>query len=596
MWKQRSKIRWLQEGNKNTKFFHNKASQRKRKNQVSGLQDEHGLWKMEAGEIERIVESYFTNIFTSSNPPNFGSILDVVETTVTADMNTQLSQTFQAEEVTQALHQMYPTKSPGPDGMPAFFYQRYWHIVGDRVISTVLNTLNSGHMLKKINYTYIALIPKTSHPEKITDYRPISLCNVIYKLVSKVLANRLKIILPHIIHETQSAFVPGRMITDNVLVAFEVMHSLKRKTRGKEGKMALKLDMSKAYDRVEWSFIEAMMHKMGFNETWIKLIMECISTVSSLVLINGEPKCYIQPSRGLRQGDPLSPYLFLLCVEGFSALIRQAQRDQKIYGIRIARQAPEISHLFFADDSILFCQATEAACSKIQELLHIYELTSGQQVNREKTNIYFSKNTTHALQERIKALLGVQVSCQHEKYLGLPSLIGRTKRQVFSTIKARVWKKLQGWKEKMLSKAGKGVLIKAIAQAIPTYAMGVFKLPVSLCKELNSIVAGFWWGTQENDRGIHWIKWKTLCDRKERGGLGFRNLIWFNQAMLAKMGWRMIQDPNSLAYRVLKARYFPSGEFMTAQVKPGASYAWRSIAGARHVLEKGVDAKNFSTV
>ena len=254
-------------------------------------------------------------------------------------------------------------------------------------------------MLKKINYTYIALIPKKCDPEKITDFRPISLCNVIYKIVSKVLANRLKSILPHIISEYQSAFVPGRQITDNVLVAFEVMHHLNKKTRGKMGQMALKLDMSKAYDRVEWPFVEAIMKKMGFNEKCVKMIMECISTVSYSVLINGAPKGFIHPTRGLRQGDPLSPYIFLLCVEGLLAMVSRAQQENKIQGIKVAHGAPAISHLFFADDSILFCQATEEACDALQEILDTYEAASGQQVNKEKANIFFSKNTRTEMKE-----------------------------------------------------------------------------------------------------------------------------------------------------------------------------------------------------
>ena len=233
-------------------------------------------------------------------------------------------------------------------------------------------------MLRKINYTHIALIPKNNSPEKITEFRPISLCNVIYKLVSKVLANRLKKILPHIISENQSAFVPGRQITDNVLVAFEVMHHLHKKNKGKVGQMAIKLDMSKAYDQVEWPFVEAIMHKMGFHEQWVKMIMECITTVSYSVLINGEPKGYIIPIRGLGQGDPLSLYLFLLCAKGLSAMITRAQQEKKLHGIKVASTAPAISHLFFADDSILFCQATVEACGEIQGILDDYEVASGQ--------------------------------------------------------------------------------------------------------------------------------------------------------------------------------------------------------------------------
>jgi hypothetical protein len=173
-------------------------------------------------------------------------------------------------------------KSPGPDGFSACFYQNSWPTVKGEVCNAVLEFLNFDVFDKDINATNIALIPKISNPTKVTDFRPISLCNVIYKLIAKVLANRMKKVLPAIISQTQSAFIPGRLITDNILVAFEALHTMDGRMNGREGHMALKLDMSKAYDRVEWDFLELIMRKIGFNDRWVKLTMTCVRT--SLIL------------------------------------------------------------------------------------------------------------------------------------------------------------------------------------------------------------------------------------------------------------------------------------------------------------------------
>ena len=217
--------------------------------------------------------------------------------------------------------------------------------------------------------------------------------------------------------------------------------------------MALKLDMSKAYDRVEWAFLEKILLKMGFQNSWVSLIMECITTVSYSILVNGEPQGMIVPTRVLRQGDPLSPYLFLFCAEGLNALLRKVVDDGYIHGFSISRSGPKFTHLFFADDCLLFCRSFLTECDKIKDLLALYEAASGQMVNQDKTILFFSRNTDEATQEATKVSLGLPEIQYYEKYLGLPFFIGRGKKASFTQIEERVWAKMQGWKEKLLSQA-----------------------------------------------------------------------------------------------------------------------------------------------
>ena len=219
-------------------------------------------------------------------------MLDGVQAVVSDEMRDALAQPYTSEEVGAAITEMAPLKAPGPDGMPPLFYQSYWSDVGMDSTQAVLSSLNSSSILKSINHTFNTLIAKVQNPKRVMEFRPISLGNVIYKIVSKVIANRLKPWLNSIILETQNAFIANRLITNNILIAFKSLHHMKTNCIGKNGFMVLKLDMSKAYDKVEWAFLEKILLKMGFEESWVALIMECI--------VNGEPNGLIRPSRGLR--------------------------------------------------------------------------------------------------------------------------------------------------------------------------------------------------------------------------------------------------------------------------------------------------------
>ena len=376
------------------------------------------------------------------------------------------------------------------------------------------------------------LIPKVKKVKKMSNFRPISLCNVIYKIISKVLANRLKSILPQIISPTQSAFVWGCLITDNVLVAYETLYAMHIRKKGKKGALALKLDVSKTCDRVEWGFLKGMMIKLGFPEVWVDRVMSCVSTPSFSIRINGKAYGNIVPTRGIRH--PLSPYLFLICAKGFTSLLAKAEFEGSLHGVAVCRHAPSVTNLLFADDSLIFCQANKNEVQVVSDTLQLYAEASGQCINLEKSSAYFNSNVPVDQKAWIIDKLKVKEVEKFDAYLGLPTLIGRWKYDTFAFIKERVWKKMQGWKGKLLSRASKEVLIKAVAQSIPTFLIGVFQLLGKLCDELDAMCARFWWGQIGQERKIHWKNWSFLTLSKKEGGMGFRDLRSFNLAMLAK--------------------------------------------------------------
>lgn len=218
--------------------------------------------------------------------------------------------------------------------------------------------------------------------------------------------------------------------------------------------------------------------------------------------------------------------------------------------------APPISHLLFADDSLIFARGTEQEVVYLKQVLLLYECVAGQKINFQKSALSFGPGVKNLDKDLIQSILGVPIVPFHEKYLGLPTMTGRSKKQMFKRIQERLDIHLSGWQSKFLSKAGKVVLVKAVAQAIPTYAMNVFKLPKGVCKAFRSKVARYWWGKGDGRKGMHWCKWELLCKQKNNGGLGFRDLEAFNQAMLAKTVWRIPLAPGSLVHRVLKGKYF----------------------------------------
>jgi len=530
-WKQWSRVQWLNSGDRNKGYFHATTRTRRMLNNLSVIEDGSGQEFHEEEQIASTISSYFQNIFTTSNNSDLQVVQEALSPIISSHCNEELIKISSLLEIKEALFSISADKAPGPDGFSASFFHAYWDIIEADVSRDIRSFFVDSCLSPRLNETHVTLIPKISAPRKVSDYRPIALCNVQYKIVAKILTRRLQPWLSELISLHQSAFVPGRAIADNVLITHEILHFLRVSGAKKYCSMAIKTDMSKAYDRIKWNFLQEVLMRLGFHDKWIRWVMQCVCTVSYSFLINGSPQGSVVPSRGLRQGDPLSPYLFILCTEVLSGLCRKAQEKGVMVGIRVARGSPQVNHLLFADDTMFFCKTNPTCCGALSNILKKYELASGQSINLAKSAITFSSKTPQDIKRRVKLSLRIDNEGGIGKYLGLPEHFGRRKRDIFSSIVDRIRQRSHSWSIRFLSSAGKQILLKAVLSSMPSYAMMCFKLPASLCKQIQSVLTRFWWDSKPDKRKMAWVSWDKLTLPINEGGLGFREIEEFNDAL-----------------------------------------------------------------
>lgn len=432
-WQQRSLIPWLQCGDRNTSFFHAATRGRRAVNRFAVIEDATGRAKYKEEEIVQCITEYYSNIFSAQMSNSSQVVRDGISPLVTTEMNETLTALPSDMEIKEALFSISPDKALGPDGFSAIFYQSFWDIIGEDVTKDIKLFFSSGAMDPRQNETHVRLIPKITGPKKVADYRPIALCNTHYKIIAKLLTRRLQPLLPLLISDHQSAFVKGRSISDNVLITHEILHYLQQSEAKVRCSMAIKTDMSKAYDRIEWSFLRDVLSRFGFSETWISWLMTCVTSVSYSYLVNGAAQGKVHPSRGIRQGDPLSPYLFILCTEVLSGLCKKAQLRGDVVGVKVARNFPAINHLLFADDSMFFSRTDPRSCLALISVLRQYEEASGQFINLDKSAITFSAKMPGLMKRRVRDQFHILNEGGMGKYPGLPENFGRKKRDIFAS-------------------------------------------------------------------------------------------------------------------------------------------------------------------
>ncbi|CAL8995128.1 unnamed protein product [Prunus brigantina] len=544
-WQQKSRIQWLQEGDRNTKFFHMTTVIRRRRNKIERLKNEEGVWVEDAVQMKGLAVKYFSNLFSQSNCLSTDiTIPNLFPGVNSLDLN-GLWRPVTAEEIKISLFNIGSLKAPGVDGFPASFYQFNWDICAPDIVDMVLKVFQDCLIPKDLNYTLITLVPKVENPSSMLQFRPISLCCTLYKIISKIIVSRLRPLMSQWISPNQVSFVPGRHITDNILIAQEMMYKFKV-SKGKKGFFAWKIDLSKAYDRLNWKFIEYVLEELELPAHYIKLIMSCVNSVRYQVCVNGELTEAFLPSNGIRQGDPLSPYLFVLCIEKLSHIIFDSVNRKCWKPVKTSQSGPAVSHLFFADDLVLFAEASCKQARVMKSCLDLFCQASGQLVNFDKSAIFCSPNTSMELAREISGICGSPLTDNLGRYLGMPLLHSRVTKGTFMGIVDKVHKRLASWKSKLLSFAGRTTLIQAVMSAMPV--------------------------------------------PKNKGGLGLKSSANLNQALLAKIGWRIHNNDQGLWVKMFNDKYLKGQSILNPSLpcrKDGSS-TWKGIMYGAQLLRQGM--------
>ncbi|XP_058784431.1 uncharacterized protein LOC131659235 [Vicia villosa] len=438
-------------------------------------------------------------------------------------------------------------------------------------------TLDRNFISRAVCSSFLTLIPKCKNPLSLDDYRPICLVGCMYKVVAKLLAGRLKGVLNSIIFNSQSAFVPGRQLLDGVLVANEVVDFAR-----KEGKNCLlfKVDFEKAYDKVKWKFLRYKLKRMGFGDKWMKWMELLIFNSKISLLVNGSPTKEFFVHKGLRKGDPLSLFLFVLVAEGLTGLVKQSIHVGELQKFTLSDSC-SVDILQFADDTLIMGEGNRKHVRALKAVLRAFEIVSGLGINFHKSKLIGINSNDHFL-DAVSHFL----SCKREEssfhFLGIPIGCNPRKESSWNPIVDKMKCRLEGWTNRFLNLGGRITLLKSVLSSLAIFTMSFYKIPSRVVKMFTSIQNKFLWGGVEEKRNIHWVKWSDVNIPFEEGGLGVKNIKLFNFAFLCKWRWRILEGSNSLWYNVLKSRYGDLTSIICddgrgSKVSSNCSFWWKDL-------------------
>jgi ribonuclease HI len=481
--------------------------------------------------------------------------LSVVPTLIKDDINRKLLEEVSQQEIKEALDQMHPDKAPGPDGFTARFFQQCWEIIKSDLTKMIKKSQASSKLGGGTNSAFLALIPKEKGALNFSRFRPISLCNTSYKILTKVIANRLKNVLPLIVPENQGGFIKGRQIADNIILVQESLHSsLCRKDKG----MIIKLDLANAFDRVNHNFLFEVMKKFGFDESFVNWIRACIGSPWIAPMVNGRVTSFFKASRGLRQGCPLSPLLYAIQASVLSYQLENARICSNLKGLKIAQGVKEINHAQFADDTLLLGGASRLVAKRYKEELDAYAAVSGSEISQTKSKIYSWNITPNEMRE-ISRILGMEGHTNWETftYLGIPISKTNPRTSNWNHLLDKLKKRISSWGANWLSLAGRIVLIKSVLASVPIYQNSLLLAPGTTIKQMEALQRRFLWeGGKQTSRRPHLINWDKVSKPLLEGGLSLKNAKVQNLALGEKLLWHIVSGKTTWCKEALWKKYF----------------------------------------
>ena len=530
MARQRSRMRWLKEGDTNSRLFHAVANGRRVRNFVPAIRVNGELVSDETRKEEAFFRAY-SDLLGSIQTR--GETLNLQELGMQEHELTDLADIFSEEEVWGVVKELPADRAPGPDGFVGAFYHRAWPLIKREIMAAVFKLfLGDGRNFGRLNRAIITLIPKTHPAEEVGDFRPISLVHSFAKLFTKILSNRLRPKMESLVSVNQSAFIKGRNLHDN----FVLVRQMARRINGRrESGVLLKLDISRAFDSLSWAFLFEVLSALGFPAIFLQWLAICFRAASTRVAVNGVLGRRIMHARGLRQGDPLSPQLFVLGMEVVTLLVQKASAQGLLSPIGRATPVQRLS--IYADDVVLFAKPEVYDLVAVRELLHIFATATGLRVNYRKTSATLIWGG-----EAEKVLVAGILQCPIVefpiRYLGIQLAIKPLTKNQWQPMIEAATSIAPAWQRGMIARPGRLALVKYVMCARPVHHLLVADASCWLLQDLEKSLRGFFWAGKERAHGGQClVSWDRICKPFEFGGLGIRDLRLQGIALRTRWEW-----------------------------------------------------------